>query len=125
MEMVTNAINWFEIPVEDFNRAKQFYSKIFDFDMPEHEMEGMKMGFLLCEKEGVGGAIINDPNNKPCTEGTTIYLNGGKDLNTVLNRVQDAGGSVLMAKTQLPDEIGYIAMFTDTEGNRLGLHSHN
>lgn len=123
MEMVNHAISWFEIPVSDFQRAKQFYSTIFDFDMPEHTMEDQLMGFLLCEEGGISGAIILDPDNKPSAKGTLVYLNGGKDLSTILNRVEAAGGSVYMPKTHLSDEIGYIAMFIDSEGNRVGLHS--
>ena len=92
MEMVLHAINWFEIPVENFDRAKQFYSPIFDFVMPDAMVGNKRMGFFLYEfqKEGVGGAIVQADGFKPCKEGSKIYLNGGVDLLTVLERVEVA-----------------------------------
>ena len=88
MEMTTNAINWFAIPVTDFERAKRFYSAIFGFDMPEMQMGANRMGFLLHEQgKGVGGAIITGDGYTPSKTGTVVYLAGGKDLATVLARV--------------------------------------
>ncbi|UCF69495.1 MAG: VOC family protein [Acidobacteriota bacterium] len=122
--MVTSALNWFEIPVSDFERAYGFYSKIFDFDMPTHQMGPVMMGFLLHEQgKGVGGAICKGDGYEPSESGTLVYLNGGKDLSTVLDRVEGAGGKVLQAKTQITPELGYYGIFKDTEGNRLALHS--
>lgn len=127
MEMVKNAVNWFEIPVTDFARAKKFYSTIFDFEMPEMTMAENLMGFLLYDQEGggVGGAIVKGPWYKPSADGATVYLNGGKDLSVVLGRVLKAGGKVLVPKTAITPELGYFAMFTDTEGNRVALHSQD
>ena len=125
MEMLHNAVNWFEIPVTDFKRAKKFYSKIYDFEMPEMAMGESTMGFLLhdAEKGGIGGAIVQGLNYVPSKEGSKVYLNGGEDLKTVLDRVEGAGGKVIMAKTQITPEYGYFAVFEDTEGNEISLHS--
>ena len=124
MEMMTNAINWFEIPVTDFERAKTFYSAIFDFVMPVMPNGANMMGFLLHEQgKGIGGAIVKGEGYKPTKEGVLVYLNGGSDLNIVLNRVAAAGGEVHMPKTLITPELGYFAIFYDTEGNRLALHS--
>ena len=124
MEMVTNAINWIEIPVSDFERARAFYSNIFDYEMPSHEMAGSLMGFLLCEQgKGVGGAIVKGEGLEPSSQGPIPYLNGGEDLDVVLGRVTEAGGTVTVPKTQITPEIGFFAMFHDTEGNRIALHS--
>jgi uncharacterized protein len=125
MEMVRNSINWFEIPVTDFERAKAFYSRIFDFEMPEWPMGEFRMGILLSAQEegAVGGAICQGPGNVPSEHGCTVYLNGGADLAVVLGRVAAAGGTVLAPKTLITPEIGYCAYFRDTEGNRIGLHS--
>jgi predicted enzyme related to lactoylglutathione lyase len=102
MEMVTNAINWFEIPVNDFDRAREFYSNIFDYEMPTQEMGGSLMGFLLFEQgKGIGGAIIKGEGLEPSPQGTTAYLNGGEDLSVVLGRVEGAGGKVIVPKTQI------------------------
>lgn len=124
MEMTTNAIEWFEIPVLDFPRAKLFYNAIFDFEMPEMQMGPNTMGFLLHEQgKGVGGAIIHGDGYVPSVQGSIVYLSGGSDLSVVLSRVETAGGSVLVGKTQVSPEHGYFAHFLDSEGNRVGLYS--
>ncbi|MCC7495745.1 MAG: hypothetical protein IT204_25565 [Fimbriimonadaceae bacterium] len=124
MEMVKDALNWFEIPVADFERARRFYSTIFDFDMPVQPMGDQMLGFLLHEMgQGVGGAIIHGDGSVPSKDGTCVYLNGGNDLQVVLDRVVAAGGTILCPKTQITPEYGYCAWFGDTEGNRVGLHS--
>lgn len=127
MEMVKNAINWFEIPVTDFDRAKRFYEQIFDFEMPVMEMGPVKMGMLLYEQnEGVGGAICYGEGYQPAgANGPKIYLNGGSDLNIVLSRVEAAGGQVIMPKGLISDDIGYMGFFSDSEGNVMALHSQH
>ena len=121
---MSNAINWFEIPVDNFDRAAEFYNKIFNYEMPTQEIGGSLMGFLPFEEgKGVGGAIIKGEGFEPSSQGTTVYLNGGDDLSVVLNRVENAGGKVIIPKTEITPEIGFFAMFHDTEGNRLALHS--
>ena len=125
MEMLDNAINWFEIPVSDFDRAKKFYSAIYDYTMPEAMVGKTRMGFLLYEQkeQRAGGAICYGEGYIPTAQGVRIYLNGGSDLNIVLNRVEKAGGKVIMPKTLIAEEHGYFALFNDTEGNFLALHS--
>jgi len=121
-----NAINWFEIPVNNYERAKKFYSdilgiEIMDYHMPE---KNMKYGMFPYDMEngGVGGAIVQMNEMKPSTEGSTVYLNGGNDLNVALSKVEAAGGQIFMPKMDI-DENGFIAQFIDTEGNRVALHS--
>lgn len=123
--MMTNAVNWIEIPVKDFERAKTFYGAIFDYEMPEMEMGPLKMGFLPSDQEngGVGGAIVWGEDNEPSKTGPRVYLNGGDNLTLVLDRVVAAGGKVVMGKTEITPEFGYYATFEDTEGNHLSLHS--
>ncbi len=120
----SNAVNWFEIPVSDFERAKKFYSAIYNYEMPIMEMGNVTMGsFPYNEATGVGGAICYGEGYEPSGKGAKVYLNGGKDLAEVLQRVEGAGGQVIMGKTKISDEIGYFAIFSDTEGNQLSLHS--
>ena len=122
--MTTNAINWFEIPVKDFDRAKVFYGKILDSNISEMEMGPFKMGFLPYDQtNGVGGAIVQGEGYEPTTKGAKIYLNGGDDLNVVLNRVETAGGKIILPKTEITPEFGFYATFEDTEGNHISLHS--
>lgn len=124
MEMTTNALNWFEIPVTDFERAKTFYAHIFEFEMPTMPMGPNLMGFLLHERgKGVGGAIVRGEGYVPSENGALVYLAGGTDLSVVLDRVAAAGGKVVLGKTAISPELGFFALFTDTEGNKLGLHS--
>ena len=121
---MANAINWFEIPADDFNRAKDFYSKVLDAELAAQEIMGTKMAFLPAEGDGaIGGAVCAGEMYKPSSEGAVIYLNGGEDLSTPLSRVEEAGGKVIMPKTRISDEIGYMAIFSDTEGNKLAFHS--
>ena len=124
MEMLKNAINWFEIPATDFERAKNFYSAIFDCEMTVNEMGHIMMGFFSHEQGvGIGGSICRGEGYEPSKKGSLVYLNGGEDLSVVLNRVEAAGGTIQMPKTQITPDIGYFAILIDTEGNRVALHS--
>lgn len=121
-----NAVNWFEIPVKDYSRAKEFYATILGSEIMDHPMpdENIKYGIFTYDNEnqGVGGAIIEAEGQNPSTEGCTIYLNGGNDLALSLSRIERSGGKILMPKTNI-GENGFIAQFLDTEGNRIALHS--
>lgn len=122
--MMHNAASWFEIPVADFDRAKRFYSTIYNFDMPEMVMGPVKMGILLHDRTngGIGGAIVCGEGYVPSKMGAKVYLNGGSDLSVVLNRVVPAGGAIVVGKTAVGD-MGFIAIVEDTEGNYISLHS--
>lgn len=125
MEKMKNSINWFEIPVLNFEKAKEFYSRIYNYEMTESHMDALRMGFLPYDNEsqGVGGAIVQGNGFIPSALGVKIYLNGGKNLDDVLNRVIAAGGEIITHKTKINDEYGYYAVFEDTEGNHISLHS--
>lgn len=121
---IYNIAVWFEIPAAEFGRAVKFYHDILDVDIVEEEMGGLKLGlFPHDDKTAVSGAIIYGMDFKPSKEGSIVYLNGGDDLAIALSKVEDAGGKVIIPKTHLGEEIGYIAHFIDTVGNRVGLHS--
>lgn len=122
--MQKNAVSWFEIPVKNFENAKHFYRTIFDFDMPEVQMGPNRMGILLHEQgAGVGGAIVSGEWYEPSLSGTMVYLSANPDLSVVLGRVEKAGGTVMVPKTNIGAQMGYFAIFKDCEGNRVGLHS--
>lgn len=124
---MANAVNWFEIPAADFGRAVAFYSKVLNCDMQSFEQampDGTKMSFFPHDQAtSVGGAIAYGPMWKPSADGSVVYLNGGDDLGVPLSKVEAAGGKVLMPKTKVSDEVGYIGMFIDSEGNRVAFHS--
>lgn len=120
---MANVINWFEIPVSNIERASKFYSTILGGELQQMEMMGTKMAFLPMDGEGVGGSLCQGDNYNPTPKGAKIYLNGGEDLNVPLAKVEKAGGKVVMPKTKINDEIGYMAYFVDTEGNNMAFHS--
>jgi predicted enzyme related to lactoylglutathione lyase len=93
------------------------------YEMYTQDMMGYQMGFFQCDKEAVGGAIVKGEGYVPSATGTMVYLNGGDDLNTVLSKVEAAGGKVLVPKKLITEEIGYFAIFLDAEGNKVALHS--
>jgi predicted enzyme related to lactoylglutathione lyase len=117
-------VNWFEIPAYSHYRSVAFYNYIYSIQMKTVELNGFAMGFFPAES-GIGGAIVTGPGCVPSEIGPLVYLNGGKDLNTVLSKVNLAGGRVVMEKTFLSETAGYFAIFIDSEGNRLALHSKN
>jgi len=119
-----NFISWFEIPASNFERAVQFYNSIFDIQLETETMNGYSMAFFP-SSSGVGGAIICGEGSEPSQKGSLLYLNGGEDLNEVLFKVEDAGGKVILHKQKINDENGYFALFIDTEGNKLALHSNS
>ncbi len=127
MDQQTNSINWFEIPVNDMARAKHFYQVAFGIHMQEEDMMGMTMAFFPYESGSgkASGALVKSQYHKPGTEGVLIYLNANPDMVPILERIQSEGGQIIMPKTQITPEIGYMAFFIDTEGNRVALHSQN
>jgi len=119
-----NAINWFEIPVKDFDRAKKFYETLLGAPIMEMPSPSMKYGILPCDMQngGVGGGIAQGDGFEPSDKGTVVYLNGGEDLSVPLAKVEGAGGKIVMPKTSIGQN-GFMAHFIDTEGNRVALHS--
>lgn len=118
-----NLINWFEIPATDFNRAVSFYKAILGVEIQETEMFGTKMGFFPTDGKNVSGAIVKGADYKPSMDGVLAYLNGGKDLQTVLDKIENNNGKIIVPKTQISPEMGYFGMFIDTEGNKIAVHS--
>ena len=118
-----HAISWFEIPSLDFARAKTFYEAVLGRPIETMTMGPSTMGFLSTSPEAIGGAIVHGDGTAPSKSGTLVYLNGGDDLAPMLAKVEGAGGSVAVPKTDIGSGFGFFAHFIDTEGNRVGLHS--
>jgi hypothetical protein len=121
-----NAISWFEIPASDLNRATNFYEAIFDIKLSPLDLPNIKMRmFPLEDMMGVGGAVVDSGGfHKPsATDGPLIYLNGNPDVQHILDKVEKAGGKIMVPKTVISPEYGDMAVIIDTEGNRIGLHS--
>jgi len=122
-----NAISWFEIPAIDLNRAQKFYETIFNIQMVPLDTPNFKMRMFPIEDmmNGIGGAISKAEGfYKPsATDGPLVYLNANPDVQKVLDKIEAAGGKIVVPKTQISPEFGYMAVFVDTEGNRVALHS--
>ena len=127
MSADTNAINWFEIAVSDISRATQFYEAILEIKTMPMEMMGMKMAMFPSDGSNgtVGGALVQSKMHVPSTAGSIVYLNANPDLDLVVKRIENAGGKVSMPKTLIDKNTGYMAFFTDTEGNTIGPHSND
>lgn len=125
MKKLKNAVSWFEIPAKKISRAKKFYESILDIEMIDMDLgTELKMTMFPVEEGGVGGAICEHKEYyKPSREGTLIYLSANPNLQPVLDKIEKNGGKILQPKTKITDEYGYMAIFQDTEGNRIALHS--
>ena len=121
-----NAISWFEIPATDIERAQKFYETIFQIKMQPMDFQGVKMRMFPIDDpmKGIGGTIIDTGGfHKPsATDGPLIYLNGNPDLQIILDRVEAAGGKIMVPKKEISPEYGFMGIFLDTEGNRIALH---
>ena len=126
-----DALNWFELYVTDFDRAKRFYEAILKTPLQEVPMAGCESGqkdgcrmavFPYENMKGVGGSITKMKDIAPGAGGTIVYLNVEGDLDGVIKRIPTAGGTVVKPRTSI-GEHGFIAIFKDTEGNCVGLHS--
>lgn len=125
----TNVITWFEIPVTDTRRAKQFYETILDIEMRTVQAgDDEELTFFPANPDviqatsgRVTGVLTRSPRAQPGAEGTLIYLNAYPEIQVVLDKVVPAGGKIMIDRHLI--KAGYIAVIEDTEGNRIGLHA--
>jgi uncharacterized protein len=122
-----HAISWFEIGTTDLDRATKFYETIFGVKLNPLDLDNIKMRMFPLDDmmTGVGGALVfsNGFHKPSASDGPLIYLNGNPDVQNVLDRVEAAGGKIMVPKTMISPEYGFMAVIFDTEGNRIGLHS--
>jgi len=116
-----NRAVWFEIPAVDFERAVRFYESVFRTTMLR-EKQGDSAVFAY-DQPAMSGSVTRAPHLVPSQSGAVIYLNADPDLDAALERVQQAGGRVVLPRTELPAGGGAFAHIEDTEGNRVGLHA--
>jgi predicted enzyme related to lactoylglutathione lyase len=117
-------VNWIEIPVVDMDRAVKFYSNVFG-GAAFHKLSIGEFDYALfpCDDKFNCGALVKSEFSKPSQDGVTIYLDGGNDLSIILERVEKAGGVVIIEKTHISAEAGFIGLFIDSEGNKIGLQN--
>ena len=125
MENTRNAITWFELPSVDFKRAVDFYDKILGTELKVEKFgaDATEIAVFPAGADGTAGCVIHDPRYRPHADGVVVYLNCMPSIDSVLDRVEQAGGSVLTGKTALPPGMGFYAHIGDSEGNRVGLHA--
>lgn len=121
-----NAINWFNIPISDYDRAKSFYETILDIQLMDFDMDGSKMAFFPADEDGVGGSLSESQGqfSPLVNDNVSIYLNA-PNLQESLNKVDSAGGKLIMDKTMISPDFGFFGLIVDTEGNKIGLHAPN
>lgn len=117
-------VNWIEIPVVNMDRAVKFYENAFESN-GFHKTSIGEFDYALfpCDDKFNCGALVKSEFSKPSPDGITIYLDGGNDLSKILERVEHAGGVVIMEKTYISNEAGFIGLFIDSEGNKIGLQN--
>lgn len=113
----------FEIPATDISRAIHFYQAILGIEIERLDFPEIEMGLLPCQNQMITGVIMKGEGYQPSANGVTIYLNGGDNLQTILDKVEEYGGEIIITKTPHADEVGFFAIFHDSEGNKIGLHS--
>ncbi len=127
LEQKNNAVGWFEIPVTNMERAIQFYEAVFGIKLERHQMGTLDMAWFPWAENGTGASgslVYNQEFCKPSRDGVLIYFTASSgDLYRELSRVEAAGGRVLVPKTLIAEDVGYMGVFVDTEGNRVALHS--
>jgi predicted enzyme related to lactoylglutathione lyase len=121
-----SAINWFEIPALDLERAFQFYSTVLNGNVRKGTFGNgdlILFNVPFNTGEAVGGSIVVRPDLKPTTEGGVIYLNAFGKLSEAVSKVENAGGKVLVPEINL-GKFGFSAIIIDSEGNKMGLLSN-
>ncbi|MCG6191102.1 VOC family protein [Maribellus maritimus] len=125
--MKNNAVGWFEIPVNNMERAISFYERVLDLKLQRNMMGPLDMAWFPWTEEGAGspGSLVKHPEfYVPSADGVLIYLTAHSgDLKNELAKVEPAGGKVIQKKTKISDEYGFMALILDSEGNRVALHS--
>lgn len=123
--MTRHAINWFEIPATDIDRAQRFYEAVLGLPMQRETMGSEQMALFCAEGDNAVQGCVNVGAERvaPSRAGTRVYLDAGASIDAALARVAAAGGRVHTPKTALPPGMGFFAHIEDTEGNIVGLHA--
>jgi len=127
MEQKKNVVGWFEIPVINMERAIRFYEETLCIKLYRNQFGPLDMAWFQMEETGNGspGSLVYYPDQyKPSAEGVLIYFTSPSgDVSRELERVEKAGGKLLRPKTLISEDVGYMGLFIDTEGNRIAVHS--
>lgn len=119
----TNPVVYFEIPVNDLERAETFYSAVFNFSFDKEIIDHYEMALFPFEEKnsGITGALAKGDVYKPSKNGVIIYFKTG-NIEATLHQVIQHGGKILYPK-KIDEKYGFaVAEFEDSEGNRIALH---
>lgn len=121
---MTSAINWFEIPVADMDRAQAFYENVLGRKLKREDFGGETLAVFPHDEPAIGGCLMAGGQRTAAPgSGIRIYLDCMPSIDAVLSRVVAAGGKIVTPKSALPAEMGFFAQLRDTEGNEVGLHA--
>ncbi len=127
MEQKNNVVGWFEVPVTDMERAIKFYETVFNIKLSRNQMGPLDMAWFPYSESGpgAGGSLVyHKEYYTPSADGVLVYfLSQTDDLQVEYARIEAAGGKTLQPKTLIAEGFGYMALFIDSEGNRVALHS--
>ncbi len=119
-----NAINWFEIPVADMDRAQRFYETVLGRTLRRENFGGGQLAVFPYAKPAPGGCLqAGAQRSASAASGIRIYLDCMPSIDAALARIESAGGTIVAPKSALPPGMGFIAHLRDTEGNEVGLHA--
>lgn len=118
-----NAVVWVDIPVGNLDRAIAFYEKVLGAPVEKQSRDGHDFGLLPQAGEGVSASLSVCKDNEPCTKGPLIYISVEGRLDAALETVAREGGEILQGRHAI-GPWGYAAVITDSEGNRVALHSY-
>ncbi len=125
--MQRNPVGWFEIPTIDIERAMKFYETVFHTKLTRKPMGPLDMAFFPMEGDfpGAKGALVRHEQwYKPTCDGVLIYFTTPTgSLDKDLEAIEKAGGHIAVPKKLIASDVGSIAVFIDTEGNRIAIHS--
>lgn len=118
LKMMNNIITWFELPVNDFDRARKFYENVLEISLTQMENEGFKSLAFPFDGSNVSGSLVQNQGTGP-NHSILLYFNAGQQLNPVLERVKANNGKVLVQTMAIKS--GVIAHILDSENNKVAL----
>ena len=122
-----NPVNWFEIPVVNIERAKQFYEHMLNINMQRVDLGELKMCWFPSnpQKPGASGALVEHPSHyQPVDNGGVILYLACEDVAGSLEKAQKSGGKIIQNKKEISPEHGFMGLLIDCEGNKIALHSY-
>jgi len=141
MTRITSLLKWFEIPAFDFDRAVNFYSNVFNVEIERYNFNGEPHGVFSTGTGSVSGAIVKSEKENFDHSGPVLYFSAETDMSSVTEKILESGGKIVKPKTLIKNviqegvaivpknlidnQVGYFAMFLDSEGNKMALYSNS